>query len=102
MSAPGVEQLGTCYKQLNSSVGDFGTSTLILSTRGLESQSPGDWTYNRTEAFLTQLDRVRDRVAEAIKGSLEQAAFSDTQVRDLWAQDAACQFLIRVAVAAAR
>ena len=45
--------MGECYKQLNSSVGEFGTSTLQASTRALESTSPDDRVYTNTEAVLS-------------------------------------------------
>ena len=37
--------LGECYKQLNSSVGEFGTATLQAATNAIESSSPGDQAY---------------------------------------------------------
>ena len=42
LSAHGVAALGECYKQLNSSVGDVGTDTLIASTEAIKSKSAGD------------------------------------------------------------
>jgi hypothetical protein len=74
LSAPGVEQLGACYKQLNSSVGIFGTATLQASTQGIESSSSADRVYTATERALTNLDRVRDAVAGQIKFALNAAA----------------------------
>ena len=68
----------------------IGTSTLVLSTRGLESQSSGDRTYKKTETFLRILDQLRDWVAGEIKGSLEDAAFNGTPVRDPSGVTAAC------------
>src|SRR5215470_2238138 len=60
LSGPAVAQLGACYKQLNSSVGQFGTDTLIASTTGIESNSAGDTTYQHIEHRLSQLDNSRD------------------------------------------
>ena len=40
LSAPGIDALGACYKQLNSSVGQFGTDTLIASTRASRATAP--------------------------------------------------------------
>jgi hypothetical protein len=74
LSARGVEQLGACYKQLNSSVGTFGTDTLQASTNGIESSSSADRVYSATERALTNLDRVRDAVAGQIKLALNAAA----------------------------
>ena len=88
---PDVARLGRCYKQLNSSVGEFGTATLVASTKGLESSSPGDQANLGTERVLTGLDRVRDAVAGQIKSELENAAFDRTPVRDPRGQLAACE-----------
>jgi hypothetical protein len=74
LSARGVEQLGACYKQLNSSVGLFGTATLQASTKGIESTSSVDRVYTATERALTNLDRVRDAVAGQIKLALNAAS----------------------------
>jgi hypothetical protein len=97
LSAPGVTSLGECYKQLNSSVGDFGTDTLIASTEAVKSKSPGDSVFRRTNQILAGLDVVRDRLAETVKGELEAAAFQDTTVPDVAGQTAACHGLIRAA-----
>src|SRR5581483_4648931 len=56
LGAAGVQALGQCYKQLNSSVGDFGTSTLEASTRAIESTSSNDSQYRATTATLKLLD----------------------------------------------
>jgi hypothetical protein len=97
-----AEQLGQCYKQLNSSVGQFGTSTLVASTRGLESNSPGDVIYTRTEAALTGLDHVRDLVTGQIKQSLDNAEFQDAPLPDTFGQLLACNLLIAAADQLAR
>ena len=75
LASPKVEELGQCYKQLNSSVGEFGTDTLIASTNALESTSPSDQVYTATEQKLTQLDQERDALAGQIKQSLDGAEF---------------------------
>jgi hypothetical protein len=75
LGSPFVQQLGQCYKQLNSSVGEFGTDTLIASTNALESNSPGDQVYLNTEQALSQLEKSRDALAEQIKESLDGAEF---------------------------
>jgi hypothetical protein len=97
ISSPTVQALGDCYKQLNSSVGEFGTSTLKASTRGLESTSPDDRVYTNTEATLSLLDRIRDVVAGKIKNSLDAAEFSGVPVRDARGQLAACDGVIAAA-----
>jgi hypothetical protein len=89
LSAPGVEQLGACYKQLNSSVGIFGTATLRASTAGIESTSSADRVYTATERALTNLDRVRDAVAGEIKAALNAAA-ADGRVNGVPAKTIHC------------
>jgi hypothetical protein len=94
IASPTVEALGACYKQLNSSVGLFGTSTLEASTRALESTSPNDQVYTGTEAALSLLDRARDAVAGQIKNSLQAAEFSHARDRNARGQLAACSGVI--------
>jgi hypothetical protein len=94
LRSPAVTALGACYKQLNSSVGEFGTATLQAATRAIESTSPGDQTYTRTDQALAALGRVRDGLAGVIKRELEAAAFSNTPVRGAAAQTFACRAII--------
>ena len=93
----GVAKLGACYKQLNSSVGQFGTFTLQASTKAVESSSANDSTYQAVNAALAGLERVRDGLALRIKGELEAAAFDGQPVFGAQAQTAACEGIIRVA-----
>jgi hypothetical protein len=97
LSAPGVAALGACYKQLNSSVGQFGTDTLLASTAGLESTSPGDKTYVQSEKTLVFMDELRDAVAGQIKLSLDAAAFADVPVSHLATEGAFCGSLLQTA-----
>ncbi len=97
LRSDGVTELGACYKQLNSSVGQFGTFTLQAATSGIESTSPGDATYTRVDQALRALDVARDRLAGQIKGELEAAAFGDQRVNDVGQQIHACESLIRAA-----
>jgi hypothetical protein len=97
LSAPGVAALGACYKQLNSSVGQFGTDTLIASTAGLVSTSPGDKTYLQSEKTLVFLDELRDAVTGQIKLSLDAAAFADVPVAHLATDGAFCGSLLQTA-----
>jgi hypothetical protein len=94
IASPTVKALGACYKQLNSSVGLFGTSTLEASTRALESTSPNDQVYTGTEAALSLLDRARDVVAGQIKNSFQAAEFSHARDRNARSQLAACSGVI--------
>jgi hypothetical protein len=97
LSAPGVTALGGCYKQLNSSVGQFGTDTLMASTAGLESTSAGDLTYTQSERTLVVLDALRDAVAGRIKLSLDAAAFRNAPVFHLVTDLAECGALVHTA-----
>ncbi|MGH3393793.1 MAG: hypothetical protein ACRDPO_03800 [Streptosporangiaceae bacterium] len=89
-----VTTLGECYKQLNSSVGDFGAETLIASTRAIESSAKGDKTFLSVDSKLRSLEIARDRLAEQIKGELAAAAFADRRVSGAGAQTRTCEGLI--------
>jgi hypothetical protein len=97
LTGAGVTDLGLCYKQLNSSVGKFGTATLKFATKGIESNSPGDKRYLATDKILRTLNVARDRLAGVIKQDLENAAFHNTQVRNVSDLTSACQGLISTA-----
>ena len=101
LSSPAVTSLGACYKQINSSVGQFGNFTLQASTFAVESSSIGDTQYKTINATLTGLDRLRDALALRIKGELEAAAFKDQPVFGAQGQTIACQALIASAGALA-
>ena len=94
LSGSGVAALGACYKQLNSSVGQFGAYTLQADTKAIESSSAGDARYTATDKALTGLDKVRDALAVAIKGELESAAFGNKPILAATAQTVACQAVI--------
>ena len=97
LSGSGVNALGDCYKQLNSSVGEFGTATLQASTQAIESDTPGDSQYLATDRVLAGLNLARDRLAGVIKGELEAAAFQNTSVHSATGLTVACNALIGVA-----
>jgi hypothetical protein len=94
---PGVTRLGECYKQLNSSVGDFGAATLVASTNAIESTSAGDTTYTTVDNQLRALEVARDHLAGLIKGELEAAAFQDKPIIAPALQTLACHGLIAAA-----
>jgi hypothetical protein len=94
LSGPSVAALGACYKQLNSSVGQFGDATLRASTAAVESDTPGDSEFQSVNAALTGLERGRDALALHIKGELEAAAFGDKPVFGAQALTFACQAII--------
>jgi hypothetical protein len=97
LRSPTLAALGQCYKQLNSSVGQFGTSTLQASTQALESVSPGDSEYRVTEGALRLLDRARDAVAERIKAALSSAESAGGRVHGTLGLLAGCKAIIAAA-----
>ena len=79
-TGPSTVQLATCYKQLNSSVGEFGAATLIADTNAIESTSPGDTTYESIVSALRELEVSRDFLAGVIKQQLTAAAFDGVPI----------------------
>ncbi|HEY2665554.1 MAG TPA: hypothetical protein VGK51_01805 [Actinomycetota bacterium] len=68
-------RLAQLYKQLNSSVGQFGTDTLIADTAAIRSgTATGDAAYQAFVKGLGDLATLRDIVATAAKTELDQAA----------------------------
>ena len=94
LRSPGVSALGACYKQLNSSVGTFGTDTLVAATGAIESSSTGDATYLQADQALRKLDLARDALAGQIKGELEAAAFGKVPPHGVGGQLAGCVALL--------
>ncbi len=94
---PDVTRLGECYKQLNSSVGDFGAATLVASTNAIESTSAGDSTFTSVDSQLRGLEVARDHLAGLIKGELEAAAFQRKPIFGASFQILACRGLIHAA-----
>ncbi|HEV2255142.1 MAG TPA: hypothetical protein VGS06_18320 [Streptosporangiaceae bacterium] len=101
LSGSAVAALGACYKQLNSSVGQFGAFTLQADTKAIEGSSPGDVRYLITDKALASLDKVRDAVALQIKAQLEAAAFGNQPIFAAGAETFACQAIINRAAALA-
>jgi hypothetical protein len=93
----GAAVLGACYKQLNSSVGTFGTDTLIAATGAIESSSAGDATYLQADQALRKLDLARDALAGQIKGELEAAAFGNVPLHGVGGQIRDCDALLHQA-----
>jgi hypothetical protein len=93
LSGPGVASLGACYKQLNSSVGEFGNATLVAATAAAESNTLGDLKFRQVNTALSGLERARDALALRIKGELEAAAFGDQPVFGATGQLIACQVI---------
>jgi hypothetical protein len=97
LHSPHVTALGACYKQLNSSVGQFGTATLQADTLAIESTSSGDTTYAGAVAKLTKLDQQRDQLAQKIKDRLEGAAFHGESIQNPLGMTQSCQAIITAA-----
>ncbi|MDQ1419537.1 MAG: hypothetical protein QOJ52_1499 [Acidimicrobiaceae bacterium] len=80
LSLPAVQSLGQVYKQLNASVGLFGTATLVAATHALASSSAADSHYTVIEQQLLVLGQRRDALATTIKNKLNAAEFSGTPI----------------------
>jgi hypothetical protein len=67
--------LGTVYRQINSSVGEFATNTLIADSKALASGSASqDSTYTTEQRALLSMANHRDQVAARMKATLARAA----------------------------
>jgi hypothetical protein len=78
-SLTGTQELAKLYQQLNSSVGSFGTDTLIADSAALAAGSGShDSTFVREQHDLALLVARRDRLAAQIKEVLADAAHGDT------------------------
>ncbi|HUN37960.1 MAG TPA: hypothetical protein VMU95_38715 [Trebonia sp.] len=91
---PDVTALGACYKQLNSSVGEFGAATLTASTSAIESATPGDLEFRYVNDRLSGLEKERDQLAIQIKDELYAAENWDVPVAGAAAALRGCQAII--------
>jgi hypothetical protein len=74
-SLRGVQALATAYKQLDASVGTFGTDTLVADTAALSSGSASnDAEFTTVEARLGRLASARQVLVAAVGATLAQAA----------------------------
>jgi hypothetical protein len=70
-------RLSEVYKQLNAPFGQFGTDTLLASTKAVKSGSASDdSTYTTIEGQIADLTSTRDALAKQIRATLEAATFS--------------------------
>jgi hypothetical protein len=80
LTAPGsslarVAELGALYRQVDSSVGEFATDTLLADSAALASGSAShDRTYTTEQRALRSMADHRDRVAAQMKITLARAA----------------------------
>ena len=98
---PQVVALSACYRQLNSSVGQFGTATLQADTAAVESTSAGDTAYTSAVASLAALESKRDALAQQIKDGLDAASFGGGAVEDPRGLTQSCNALVGEALAMA-
>jgi hypothetical protein len=91
------QQLAACYKQLNSSVGEFGAYTLQASTNAVESSTSGDFEYKLVNGILLGLEKSRDALAGRLKVELDAAANFNTAIQDPRGQLLSCQAIIGAA-----
>ncbi|NUP48214.1 MAG: hypothetical protein HOW97_13015 [Catenulispora sp.] len=70
-----VADLEAAYKQLDASVGAFGSDTLKAATAAIESDTPGDQQFAATSAALAALGADRDALAAQIAAAIDDAAF---------------------------
>jgi hypothetical protein len=78
---PKYQWLATCYKQLNSSVGQFGTDLIVADTAALKTgSSADDSAYDSTLDQIKSLGDARDKLATKIKGDLFNAEFNNTPI----------------------
>ena len=78
---PKYERLALCYKQLNSSVGVFGTDLLLADTAALKTgSSSDDSTYESMLDRIRALGAARDALATKIKNDLFDAGFGNQPI----------------------
>lgn len=72
------ERLAVCYKQLDASVGVFGTDLILADTAALKTgSSSDDSTYDSVLGEIKSLGAARDALATKIKGDLFAAEFDN-------------------------
>lgn len=74
--------LASVFKQLNACVGQFGAATITVSSKAINSTSPGDVRYQLTETALAQLGTQRDAVTTQTLALLEGAEFHNTKLNE--------------------
>ena len=78
---PKFKQLAVCYKQLNSSVGQFGTDLIVADTAAVKTgSSSDDSTYDSVLGQIQSLGAKRDALATTIKNDLFAAEFDNTPI----------------------
>ncbi len=83
--------LAQIFKQIDAVVGQLGLASLVVSTRALESNDPGDATYNQLENQLISITSQRDALAAQMIALLEGAEFSGQVIDEQQAQQLIAQ-----------
>ena len=92
------QALAVCYKQLNSSVGQFGTDVLVADTAALKTgSSSDDSAYQAVASKIKSLGSERDALASSIKNDLFNAEFNNTSIPNGNSNAAHCDNLLRSA-----
>ena len=85
--------LAACYKQLNASVGEFGTNTLIADTAALNSGGGGDGLFKSTQKKLSKLllSGTRSRPSSRTACSMRRSTTSGCRVPEAsWVNAGRC------------
>lgn len=92
---PGFQPLAACYKQLNASVGRFGTSTLTAVTAAMTTGSAADdTTYTSFQSRLSNLATNRDTLATQLKIDLFNAEFNNTPLANAGSELSQCNAVL--------
>jgi hypothetical protein len=92
------QPLAVCYKQLNSSVGRFGTDLLVADTAALKTgSSTDDSAYQAVVSQIKTLGAQRDALATTIKNDLSAAEFDGTSIPKGNSENAHCNNLLVLA-----
>jgi hypothetical protein len=75
-------RLGAVYKQLTAAFGTFAMDTLVASTRGIASDTPGDATYTRIRSQIDALTTRRDALMAQIRTGLNNAQFGGQALQE--------------------
>jgi len=78
--------LAQMYEQINAPTGQFGLTTLAISTHALASNTPGDATYANLESQLSSMTSQRNALASQMISLLQGAEFNNQHVDNKQAQ----------------
>jgi hypothetical protein len=80
---PSLQKLGSTYKQLMASFGEFSMNTLTASTNALGSGTTADDSkYNLIESQIQALTDQRNALAAQIRTGLNDAQFNDVELSE--------------------